>query len=787
MQLSPALRLWLRERHRLLVVFVGALLFAGVAQLVGVATEVTRFCQVGYYQMRGPRHASTRAIFVQIDEATYANWGPPPWSWAQWQLLLDPLLQGGAAAVAIVDAGPIVLPSGPPPLPIARAQQTGQLLLPDAHQWSSQPAPHLERGRVVTALSIGTDDSLIVPNVLGDFLRRFGVRAADALYAVNFSTPGTLPTLSALHVARGEIAASAFRGRVVTVGSVGHFASAIPTPVGAMAPAEVIAHAVHAQVTGAGFRRLPTSVSLMMLLGFALALAAVLRRVRTTIALSVLASGGAVAVVALGYGLFWLAYQIEVGVALFAVIGATATAVLHERIALDAELRAGVAMHPHDAKEDAEHATQLAASFLTAALPFLRAQNALWGQLAPGKWHVDYVHRRGPLTDDIIEMRRDIRREPWSAAYLAMRPRWSTRPFFKDVAARDTLLVPVVANGRLRGMFVFAVRATEITEGDLRILAEMADQLAALMAAPNAPTALDAADTPLLADARQYSQIIAKYRAVANEVTDSVEHLPIGVGTSSIWGQLLKANAALVEMAKRFDVALTTDRPLADICAALAGQSTEVGQRWVREVARHGMPISFVATDGKSNSYHVTLARSPAGTGAATLVITTTALGTLLAQRPALQLPRQAPHELCDAAELMRRVLERQPTQLTVGPLAPAKLLTTPTELAAALTEFIAGVASLVGGRGEVRLLDSPEAVELCVAADRVTLVASEVNAMREGEVAELTARYGAQAEVTRVARAREQAKALFGQLHVQSDLNTGTQFTLRFDKRGLS
>jgi CHASE2 domain-containing sensor protein len=183
-------------------------------------------------------------VLVAVDEATRQSWGDPPW----------------AAALTEELAGEIE--RGRPRMIIWPEDQVQE-------DRSKEPALGLDPLVGPTLLRAGD------PGFPGAALAALGVRPRDEPLPVRFAT--ALPTVSAQRVLAGGIPASTFRDRVVVIGRDEAATRTVATPLGAMSPAQVEAHALLGVLDGARWISLPWWLRVSALVLWALGVARMLR------------------------------------------------------------------------------------------------------------------------------------------------------------------------------------------------------------------------------------------------------------------------------------------------------------------------------------------------------------------------------------------------------------------------------------------------------------------------------------------------------------------------------
>ncbi|MBP9088808.1 MAG: CHASE2 domain-containing protein [Kofleriaceae bacterium] len=599
-ELVRTLRLGLRPHARMGIATTLAALGLWLMLGLGVPPALNTIIEHGFYQQRGARPIDARTVLVRIDDETVAQWGPPPWTWAQLQSLVTPILGDRPSHVALLDSGPLILPSSVAPAAVTAAQNSGVLVLPHQSEWQRQSSVSRVAGRVTAdffdAQGLATPFALLLTNVSN--------APAPRPLIVNFTTPEALPTLSALHVVRREVPTGLFANKLVLIGLTGHYApSSVETPVGNLAPAAVLAHGISAAAAQHAWHVVPrwqqwAAVGLLMLLMLRL-----LARLRSSWWIALSAGGVLGLVLVAGYLLFRSAILIDSGVLLCATLSATLAGLLLERNEMGRTIDATRPAFANTVPRS-EDPQALIARFHQSAARFLRADTSLWADLPLGGWHLEIRNATGAHANTIVENRRDIRRSPWSEAYLAMQPKWSNREFFQDVEPGQTLLVPVASHGRLIGIFVFVVTA-ELREGALAIMEDMAASLGIQLAAAARPLPATSHATALLDQLQDASRAAAALRTQHAETIDIVHDIPVGIVVATTWGQIRSYNPAILVFAKQCGMTLTPGHTFEELVTALTAKSPDQVHDLLRDVAVDGAP-QHLTTPSRAQ---ITLAR----------------------------------------------------------------------------------------------------------------------------------------------------------------------------------
>ncbi|HEU4614990.1 MAG TPA: CHASE2 domain-containing protein [Kofleriaceae bacterium] len=623
---------------------------ASLLSLLGIGPAVDRVAERSYYAWRGSR-GSAPLLFVALDDDTMAAWGPPPWSWTRFEQLIEPMHRGGARLIALLEPGPRVVPDEPVPAELAAGVAQGWLAVPNGAAAYPQPAVVLSASHVVDAIDLGDPDR---PSITRDVLERLGIIADGRTLAVDFiGGPDRLPTLPAHHVAAGELPPSTFSGRVIVIGLRGEqLTSALPTPVGAMSAGEIHAHALHALLAGARPSQMPLWQELLLVIALSAIGVLGIRRLRAPWLIVASAIGGIVVLYVVGYVAFRVAgVRIAFGGPALALVFAGLAGLVGERRdalgALDdlrrqltRRLRLAASTRPGNS--EAEILDRFA-EMLSYHLP---ATSCVWAVLPPGAWHLELARWYQGSKDDVLEQRRDVRRDPWRPAYTSHKPEWSSRPFLKTHLGQKTLLLPVAAGGRLLGFWIINIPSVRtVGDQELRALEASAYDVAAALgqhhlewrsaeartAAPPGTGVLVHAVHSVRHDADTLVQIKDRMQA-------ALEYLPIGVLSATSWGMIEQCNAAM----RRFLAGLGLEVPervsVADLLAQLAGTSQAGARDMLRDAALLGKTVRFVVTTQQPDApeagavrYDVVLTRVEIGESAlgehvpTALVLTATA------------------------------------------------------------------------------------------------------------------------------------------------------------------
>lgn len=629
------------------IAFAAALGVAWLLSAIGIGPAIDRVVQRSYYDLRGARDTAP-LLFVAIDEHTVDVWGPPPWPWARYQELIAPMHAGGARMIALVEPGPRVIADSPIPAELTAGVAGGWLMIPTASFAYQQPAVALSSTGVVDAIDLGDPAE---PSITRDLVERLGARTPGRTLPVNFiGDPDRLPTVPAHHVARGELPPSTFYNRVIVIGLRGErFSTQLPTPVGPMSPAELHAHAVHAQIADAHLVPVAWWFHLVLFGAVTAAGVLVLRRTRSAWVLVGITVASAVLLYAVGFLVFRFADgRLEIGgAALGLFFGGLAGLILDRRDVLRGiddlrrQFKRRLQQGTGAIKATEEEIHDRFAEMLRSLLP---ATSCAWAEMPADGWHVELKRWYEGSGDDVLEQRRDVRRDPWRLAYGSHKPEWANRPFMKESLGQKSLMVPVAAFGRLFGFWVVNMPSLRnVPDVQLRMLEQYAHDVAIALSQQQlewkamqarATRGTSGALVEALQDARHDAATLAHAQ---DRTRAALEFLPIGVLSATSWGMIEHTNATMRNMLASAGIASPERQGTVALLAELAGTSA-AGAREMLHDAGLGKTVRFVVTttEGDASSeqtrvrYDVALKRVEIGEavadehGATAFVLTAT-------------------------------------------------------------------------------------------------------------------------------------------------------------------
>ena len=611
-----------RARHVALVL-AGVMLVMSLLHWVGVNAVGNSHLRSLYYALRGSHAVSERVVFVAMDEHTGEAWGPPPWSWQRYDDMLAAILAANPHVIAVLEPGPRVLPSTEPHFnpPLARAITSGRLILPPVAPGLGQPRLELVGTHGVEAVSLARTPGSDVASTTERAIRAAGLSLppGDQLWVHYLGGAHSLPTIPAHRIATGEIPANTFDDRIVIVGLRGErFAPLVPTPVGPLSPAEVHAHAVRALALDAVWAPMPAWAQ--WLLSGSLALICLLLLPLLSLRPSALfLLGVALALLIIDYTLFALGI-LRVGAAgpLVAIALAAAASWLGERHQVLRELETiarwsarRLAMGTSGQEREAFH--ELWERFARTSRTFTRYESTLLGELSVTGWHLEFHLSLGVAADQIRELRRDVRREPFKSAYMMHRPMWSER-FMNGELEQKSLLVPLSSFNRVLGLWVINFRkGVEVPNSTLRMIELLADQLTLTMERKRIRQMRDVRDevheSLLLRPIQETRTSMQFFAHEQTNLARMFESLPTGVLVATLWGEIEYINAAMRRFLSSLRVDSSKQHSLPDLLSALTDASeTEVHETVMRLFS--GSPfveLSCQSDNDLGRSYQVTL------------------------------------------------------------------------------------------------------------------------------------------------------------------------------------
>lgn len=816
-----------------LAVLCGSLALVWLLAALGVTGAIDRDVRRLSYVVRGDRPATADVILVAIDDATADRWGPPPWPWQRYRETIGAIAAGHPRLIAVLDPGPRALPAAPLPPDLSALVARGTLIVSPATDALPQPGVVLDDHGAVEAIDLGGADLLGGPSVARQVIERAGLPspAGDRL-PVNFFGAGRgFPTLPAGRIAAGEIPPRTFAGRIVVIGMRGpRFAPEVPTPVGPLSPAEVEAQALHALATGAALRDAPAWLAPLLVLAFALFGLLVPPRPASSLATAGAVAGLSLASVVADHLLFaHLDLRVGLAAPLAGLIVAAGGSLLFDRARVHRELgelaalaaqRISLSNQERGALDDQAFWQR----FATATSAYLHSSSAFLAQLERGAWHLDIVQGHLIAPADIVERRRDIRRDPYRRAYLTRRPAWAERPFVKPELGVKTLMVPLGAWRRLLGMWVVQFPAgAEVGERELRLCQLFAAELVYTLeqrrlgrllgpgGVAGEPGALPSRLVDDAMAARDSALALAHAQAVTSRVLDA---LPVGVLTATLWGEVVDINQAMRRFLGQVGAEPGPRPDLAELLAAVTHGAPGEVRSVLAQLLDQGGSVRLEArvaqTLGPDALYDVVVSRlaSDSGDGARE----SRAVGhshfavTASERRPApaaeirwswhadasdVALPVDVQALVAEAvAEVQRGATARRPLLVESPDVLPPVVVGEDDlrqALAAVVAEWLAQGPADVPGKVVVE--DEGDAVLVRIIDPVSTLPAADVDRLSAPAGAESTGgepdSFDPGSPLYRLSRARRQVERARGGFAIETGLDRGTVIELRLPVAG--
>ncbi|HWU86072.1 MAG TPA: CHASE2 domain-containing protein, partial [Kofleriaceae bacterium] len=412
--------------------------------------------------------------------------------------------------------------------------------------------------------------------------------------AINYLGRRGLPMLSAAEVWRGNIPGASFGGKLVVVGLTAQpYAGLVPTPVGALAPAQVQAHALSSAADGVAWSHLPL---LARWLGLAALCAIAMIAVR-----HLATAGAAIATAAIVLGLLGADYalfaaastRLDATLPVIAVLAAIAVERIHERIAIrrhatEIALWTRQWMQLDSMRTDVpddEPGYWLRVAGL--ARLYLGCTSTIVAELPPRGSHLKLRVINGTTAKQIAERRRDIRRSPYRKAHLTLGPVWHDR-FMAD--GKSTLLVPLAVQSQLRGFWIVSFTSRDaVAAPHLALIKTLAREIAmaldrrrALAAPARAPGLLRRllGGGRFSIDLEEVRRAFTAHTQNQQELMMLGESMPMGIFVATLWGEIRYMNTAMKLVCKQegLDPA-STSNSLPDVLCRLTGfHAAEVHQ-----------------------------------------------------------------------------------------------------------------------------------------------------------------------------------------------------------------
>lgn len=592
---------WLRHVLRLSLLLVVSIAIVATLSVAGVLDAVDNGLQRAYYRVHGADSPSSSVLLVALDENTARSWGAPPWASERFDHLLDEILSGDPAAVAVLEGSHLLLRGKPGRSDdAADAVSDGRLLMPAERIGAAgfaQPVLRIDRGAVE---QIELSDESGSPSVLARVAVASGLEipAGDAMPIHYAGPPDSLPTIAAHRIVGDQIPAGVFSGRIVLIGAQGHaFAPLLPTPVGPMSPAEIQAHALTGLLQGSVWQPFPTWWYWLAIALLALLMLLAIPRIETMTSVVVIAVIAALAVAG-DYWLFTSGVALVGAAGVLAVLAVTVfVAWISERRRLRRELAGLSRWLARQAQTELQTSTsrgseeEFLGTFMQASRTYVDFHSAIFAELPQGKYHLadDSFLCLDTEPGEIFERRRDVRREPYAKAYRTHRPEWSVRPFMDQTLELKTLMVPLVELGRILGFWVVNFpRTAKISKRKIRLIEMLGAQASIALDRRRLQQRawLQGQEVTVRGSSLLLSRISDTQRSAQsmvrsqNHIDELFENLPVGVLVATLWGEIELMNKVMRDYLDGLGMGDPTRTTLSEVIATVSGKThTEVDKQ----------------------------------------------------------------------------------------------------------------------------------------------------------------------------------------------------------------
>ncbi|HKA88844.1 MAG TPA: CHASE2 domain-containing protein [Haliangiales bacterium] len=582
------------------------LVVLAVVEVLGLTAALDATLVRGYYALRGVRHTDQRVVVVGFDDESLARGAAPPLAAPELATLLAAIHKDRPAVVAAADPAWRLFRGEPPDRVLAGAP----------------PAFDAPGGGGVTGLWLERDAS-----VVSRALAAAGLPTGRPRLPINYVGAEGLPMLPAHRVARGELPAGTFAGRIVLLGVVARDAAVAATPVGRMTPAEIQAHALSGAADGVAWAQLPGALRWLFTSIVGAALLVLLPRVDETRGL-VLAGGAAVGILLVDYvgfatGWLLLGAAAPLGaVALTPLVHGIAERRLLRRrlgdVRRDIRLRSELHSLRADGGEDDRRFWMRVAEL---ARLYIDCRSSIVAELPADRWHLSLRVIAGASIGEIREKRRDVRRGSYRTAHLTLNPVWQD-DFMSRRRGEKTLLVPLVSGSTLVGFWILNFPADAfIDPPHLKLIAGLAREIALAIVARRRRVAAAPEDrlARLLGEGRLLGEVAAIADALREVGADNkrlvglLDAAPAGVCVASLWGELRYANAALRAIAVEEGLGQLDERNVADVLLALTPLAKDEVDDALRKLVREGSDLSLAGRQdtGRRVKYQLVLGWLP--------------------------------------------------------------------------------------------------------------------------------------------------------------------------------
>nr|MBA3817913.1 hypothetical protein [Deltaproteobacteria bacterium] len=323
----------------------------------------------------------------------------------------------------------------------------------------------------------------------------------------------------------------------------------------------------------------------------------VLHRPRSTWAILAMTVGLACVLYGVGFAAFRFAdARFEIGPASLVLMIASFAGLLIERgdalRGID-ELRRNIKLRLRLGSTTRPGATEaeILDRFADALRTHLPTTSCSWAELPAGAWHLKLERWYECSAEDVVEPRRDVRRDPWRLPYGSHKPEWSTRPIVRD-SGQKSLLVPISAFGRLLGFWIVNMPALRaVSSEQLRLLETFADDVAIAISQQrlewrSADThATGSVVSGALFDSVQAARHDAATLAHGQDRTRAaLEYLPIGVLSATSWGMIEHCNLAMVRFLESAKIESPERAGMAALLAELGGTGVAAAREMLADV-----------------------------------------------------------------------------------------------------------------------------------------------------------------------------------------------------------
>ncbi len=247
--------------------------------------------------------------------------------------------------------------------------------------------------------------------------------------------------------------------------------------------------------------------------------------------------------------------------------------------------------------------------FTTLCDQHVAAQSNLLADLPPGCWHLEFRGFHRVIEDDIEEMRRDIRRMPYSQAFESGRALWCEEFMAPELGVRS-LLMPLMAGRQPVGLWIINVPARtrpadawlDLVHHLARFLAASLHRRAAAALPPPPATLLERMLAPdrTVPEVAEIARLAEAMNSAHGWLQGLLDDAPVGVLAASLWGRVQYANRLIREALTLAGAGDPTNQEIGQVIMALTGlPHGEVSTR-LRDVIATGQPWPFRAEPGRA-------------------------------------------------------------------------------------------------------------------------------------------------------------------------------------------